>query len=87
MVENSSDNAGDIRDTGSIPGPKRSPGGGHGNPVQYSRLENPTDKGAWWTMVHRVSKSQTRLKQLSSSSREPKKSVAHTNGVLIKIFV
>ena len=43
----------------------RSLGGGHGNPVQYSRLENPTDKGAWWTMVHRVSQSQTWRNRLS----------------------
>ena len=87
MVKNWPANVRDIRVAGSIPGLGRSPGGGHGNPLQYSCLENPMDRGAWWTMVHRVSKSQTRLKQLSSSSREPKKSVAHTNGVLIKIFV
>ena len=41
-------NAGDIRDTDSIPGSGRSPGGGHGNPLQYSCLENPMDRGAWW---------------------------------------
>ena len=44
-------NAGDIRDAGSIPG--RSPGGGHGNPLQYSCLENPMDRGAWRATVHR----------------------------------
>ena len=47
-------NAGDIRDAGSIPGLGISPGGGHGNPLQYSCLENPTDRGAWWATVHRV---------------------------------
>ena len=47
-------NAGDIRDMGSIPGWGRSPGGGHGNSLQYSCLENPTDREAWWAMVHRV---------------------------------
>ena len=52
-------NAGDIRDMGSIPGSGRSPGGGHGNPLQYSCLENPMDKGAWQTTVHRVTKSWT----------------------------
>ena len=57
-------NAGDIRDTGSIPGLGRSPRGGHGNPFQYSCLENPMDRGAWWATVHRVAKSQTWLKQL-----------------------
>ena len=58
-------NVGNIRDTSSVPGPGRSPGGGHGNPLQYSCLENPVDRGAWQTTVHRVTKSQTRLKQLS----------------------
>ena len=43
-------------DVGSIPGLRRSPGGGNGNPLQYSCLENPTDRGAWWATVHRVSK-------------------------------
>ena len=47
----------------SIPGPGRSTGVGHGNPLQYSCLENPTDRGAWQTTVHMVAKSQTRLKQ------------------------
>ena len=43
-------------DPGSIPGSERSPGEGNGNPLQYSCLENPTDKGAWWATVHRVSR-------------------------------
>ena len=46
--------AGDIRDVSSMPGLGRSPGGGHGNPLQYSCLENPMDRGAWGTTVHRV---------------------------------
>ena len=58
-------NAGDIRDAGSIPGLGGSLGGGHGNPLQYSCLENPMDKGAWWA-VHRVAKSWTWLKWLST---------------------
>ena len=62
--EEPASNAGDEREVGSIPGSGRSPGGGHGNPLQYSCLENPTDRGAWRAMVHRVAKSQTRLKQL-----------------------
>ena len=49
------------RDLGSIPGLGRSPGEGNGNPLQYSCLENPLDKGAWWATVHGVSKSQTGL--------------------------
>ena len=49
------------RDTGSIPGLATSSGGGNGNPLQYSCLENPMDRGAWWATVHSVTKSQTRL--------------------------
>ena len=52
-------NAGDVRDLDSIPGSARSPGGGHGNPLQYSCLENPMDRGAWRATVHRVTMSQT----------------------------
>ena len=60
-------NAGDIRDVGLIPGSGRSPGGGNGNSLQYSCLENPMDRGAWRATVHGITKSQTRLKQLSTS--------------------
>ena len=52
VAKNTSANAGDIKDVGSIPGLGRSPGGGHGNPLQYSCLENPVDRGAWWVTVH-----------------------------------
>ena len=70
VVKNSLANArdGDLRDVGSIPGSGRSPGGGHGNSLQYSCLENPMDRGAWWATVHRVAESQTRLKQLRKES-------------------
>ena len=47
VVENPPANIGDIRDSGLIPGSGRSPGGGHGNPLQCSCLENPMDRGAW----------------------------------------
>ena len=57
MVKNPPTNAGDLRDVSSIPGSGRSPGGGHGNPLQYSFLEDPMDRGARWTIDHRVSKS------------------------------
>ena len=53
---------GDLRDAGLISGSGRSPGGGHGNPIQYSCLENPMDRGAWQVAVHGVAKSQTQLK-------------------------
>ena len=46
-------------DEGSVPGLGRSLGGGHGNPLDYSGLENPMDRGGWWATVHRVTKSQT----------------------------
>ena len=52
----------DARDVGSIPGSGRSPGGGHGTPLQYSCLENPMDRGAWWATVHGITKSQSWLK-------------------------
>ena len=58
-------NAGDLRDAGLIPGLGRSPGGGHGNPLQYSCLEDPMDRD-WQAAVHRVTQSQTRLKRFSA---------------------
>ena len=53
---------------GSIPGSGKSPGAGHGNPVQYSCLDNPMDRGAWQATVHRTAKCQTQLKRLSKNS-------------------
>ena len=61
VVKNLPANTGDIRDVGSIPGSGRSPGGGRGNPLQYSCLENSMDRGAWQATVHGVAKSRTRL--------------------------
>ena len=57
VVKNPPANAGDIRDTGSIPGWGKSPGGKHGNPLQYLYLENFVDRRAWWATVQRVAKS------------------------------
>ena len=54
-------NAGDTGDAGLIPGSGRPPGGGHGNPVQYSCLKNSMDRGAWWTTIQRIAKSWTQL--------------------------
>ena len=62
VVKNMPAIAGDIRGTSLIPGSGRSPGAGHGNPLQYYCLENPMDQGAWWAAVHRATKNQTRLK-------------------------
>ena len=58
-------NAGDL---GLIPGSGRSPGGEKGNPLQYSCLENPVDRGAWWATVHGVTKSRTRLSDFTFHS-------------------
>ena len=60
VVKNPPARAGDTGDVGWIPGSGRSPGGGNGNPLQYSYLENSTDRGAWLAIVHGVTKSQTR---------------------------
>ena len=62
VVKNLSANAGDVRDKSSVPGLGRSPGEGNGNPLQYSCVENPMDRGAWRATVHRVRQSWARLK-------------------------
>ena len=59
VLKNTPANAGDIRDVSLIPGSGRSLGGGYGNPLQLSCLENPMDRGACWATVHRVTKNQT----------------------------
>ena len=61
VVKNLPAYAGEVRDVGLIPGLGGSPGGGHGNLLQYSCLGNPMDRGAWWATVHRAAKSRTRL--------------------------
>ena len=58
-----------VGNMGLIPGFRRSPGGGNGNLLQHSCLENSMDRGSWWATVHRVTKSQTGLKQLSTHTR------------------
>ena len=57
VVNNLPTSPGNVKDAGSIPGLRRSPGGRHGNPLQYSYLENPMDRVAWWATVHWVAKS------------------------------
>ena len=61
VVKNPPANSGDVRDSGSIPGLGRFPGEGHGNPLQFSCLEKPKDRGAWQVIVHGVAKSRTQL--------------------------
>ena len=69
VVKNVLANAGDLRGKGLISGLGRSSGGGNGNPLQYSCLENPMDRGAWQVTVHWVAKSQTQMKRLSMQAK------------------
>ena len=71
VVKNQPANAEDIRDVGLISGLGRYPGGGHDNPFQYSCLENPMDRGAWWATVHTVTESRTHSKQPSMHTHKP----------------
>ena len=66
LVKNPPANSGDIRDMGLIPGSGRSPGGGHGDPLQYFCLENPMDRGAWQDTVHGVTKEPDMTEQLNN---------------------
>ena len=86
VVKNPPANVGDIRDTVLIFRSGRSPGGGHGNPLQYSYLENPMDRGAWWAIVRRVSKSWTQLKRLSTYS-QPKLSIFLSSRMLLVSYL
>ena len=67
-------------DAGSIPGSGRSPGGGHGDPLQYSCLENPKDTGAWWVTDNRVTKNRTWLKWLSRHNVQRRFKCVHFTG-------
>ena len=69
-VKNLPANAKYERDERWVPGSGRSPGSGHDNPLEYSCLENPVDRGAWWATVHGITKSQMRLKRLSTGGRQ-----------------
>ena len=62
LVKSPPANSADMGDAGSIPEMGSSTKGRHGNPLQYSCLKNPMERGAWWAIVHREPKSQTRLK-------------------------
>ena len=71
VVENLPASVGDTGDLSSIPGSGRCPGEGNGNPLQYSRLENPMNRGAWWAVVQRVAKSRAWLKRLNTHTHSP----------------
>ena len=79
VVKNLSASVGDIKDMGLIPGLGRSPGGGYGNTLQYFCLENPMARGAWQATVHRVAKSQTRLRHTHTHT--------HTQGLYKFFFI
>ena len=68
MIKNLPANTGDTGDLALIPGLGRSTGGGNGNPLQYSCVENPMDRGAWRVIVHRAFKELDRTEWLKSSS-------------------
>ena len=68
MVNNPPAKAGDIRDAGSMPGSGKAPGGGPGNPLQHSCLDNPMDRGAWRVIVHGVTKSWAGLSDLAHAT-------------------
>ena len=70
VVKNLPANAGDRRDTGSIPGSGKFPGEGNDNLLQYSGLENPRDRGVWWAIVQGITKSQTQLSTHSTDTLE-----------------
>ena len=77
VVQNLPANSGDVRDEDLIPGSGRSPGGGHGNPLQYSCLENPMDRGVWQVRVHGVTQSQTQLQRLSTHTHTSHRSILY----------
>ena len=85
MVKNPPANAGDAGDVGSVPGLGRSFGEGNGNPLQYSFLENPVDRGAWWATVHEVTKSESQLS--NGAHRYPETSrTAYSNNVFLQKY-
>ena len=75
MVKNPPGKAGDVRDSGLIPGQKDALEEENGNPLQYSCLENPMDRGAWWATVYRAARSLTRLKELSMHTYDDNMSI------------
>ena len=85
MVKNVFISAGDVRDSGSIPRSGRSPGEGNSKLLQYSCLENPMDRGGWWAIVNRVTRSQTQLKQLNTCIHTQTHKHTDTHNILLLI--
>ena len=86
VIKNLFANAGDLRDVDSVPRSGRSLGGGHGYQLQYSCLQNPMDRGAWWITIHRVAKGQTQLKWFSTHAHTHARAHTHTHTHLINIL-
>ena len=86
MVKNLPANAGDAEDVGLIPGLQRSPGGRHGNPLQYSCLENPMDRGAWQATVLRVARELDTSSQLSMHRNKEKPSLPLNSPLLLSLM-
>ena len=84
VVKNPPANAGDIRNVGFTPGLRRSAGGEHGNPLQYSWLENSMDRGVWWATVHGIAKSWTRLSTHTYTHTHSRDNSALNSILLIK---
>ena len=87
MVKNLPGNARARGDVGSTPGLGRCPGGGHGNPLQYSCLQNPMVRGAWQSAIHRVTQSRRRLKQLSSPRSNTHLTVSFSMATLFMFYL
>ena len=76
----------DVRDTGSIPGSGRFLRGGHGNPLQYSRLENPMNRRYWWATVHRITQSRMQLKRLSTQLAQSPSDIQDTSSSVWEVW-
>ena len=87
VLKNTPANAEELRDAGSIPGSERSPGVGNGNPLQYSCLQNPMDRGAWRDAIHGVAQSGIPLMPLSTHTRDENWSLLTSQQVLCAIFI
>ena len=86
VIKNPPASAGDARDAGSNPESGRSPGIGNGNPLQYSCLENPVDRGAWWATAHEVTKSQSQLSNGAHRYPETSRTAYSNNNVLLQKY-
>ena len=87
VVKNPPTSAGHVRHVNLVSGSGRAPGGGHGNPLQYSCLENPMDRGAWWAPVHRVTKRNFVMDMTDTNARHTHKRIKQVKLILILYFI